>query len=265
MADDQTAREAIRSERSGGVLILTIDRPPANAIDSATSREMGRRLAEFRDDESLRVAILTGAGSRFFSAGWDIKAAVAGDTDDYGVGGFGGITELVGLDKPVIAALNGSAVGGGFEIALACDMIVASSEAQMWLPEVRLGFVADAGGVLRLPQRMPRSIANELLLTGRRMGADEAERWGIVSRVREPAEVLTSALELASEVASAAPLAVQATKAILKATEALSVEDGYAAIRSGNLPQYQTALSSDDAKEGPEAFAEGREPIWKGR
>lgn len=256
--------EAIRSEARDGVLILTIDRPKANAIDSVTSQELGRRFAQFRDDPSLRVAVLTGAGERFFSAGWDLKAAVEGDTEDYGVGGFGGITELFDLDKPVIAALNGAAVGGGFEIALACDLIVASRDAQMWLPEVHLGFVADAGGVLRLPQRMPRAIAMELLLTGRRMDAEEAERWGIVNRVTDPSDVLDVALALARDIVDAAPLAVRATKAIVQATASLTPEEAYAKIRSDDVPQYHEALASEDAKEGPNAFAEGRDPVWKG-
>lgn len=256
--------EAIRSEVDDGVLILTIDRPKANAIDSLTSQELGHRFALFRDDPTLRVAILTGAGERFFSAGWDMKAAVQGDTEEYGVGGFGGITELFDLDKPVIAALNGAAVGGGFEIALACDLIVASRDAQMWLPEVRLGFVADAGGVLRLPQRMPRAIAMELLLTGRRMDAEEAARWGIVNRVSDPGDVLDVALALARDIVEAAPLAVRATKAIVQASETLTPEAAYAKIRSGEVPQYDAALASDDAKEGPSAFAEGRDPAWKG-
>ena len=255
----------IRTERRDQVLEITIDRPKANAIDSATSREMGEVFAAFRDDPALLVAIITGAGERFFSAGWDLKAAVAGDTEDWGPGGFAGLTEMFDLDKPVIAAVNGYAVGGGFELALVCDLIVASTTASFFVPEVHLGFVADAGGVFRLPKRLPRAIAMELLLTGRRMEAEEAARWGLVNRVVDPAQVLTTARELASEIAHAAPLAVRATKAIVHATAELSEQDGYDAIRSGGVPAYQRALESEDAQEGPRAFADGRDPIWRGR
>ena len=255
----------IRTERRDQVLEITIDRPKANAIDSATSRQMGEVFAAFRDDPALLVAIVTGAGERFFSGGWDMKAAVAGDTEDWGPGGFAGLTELFDLDKPVIAAVNGYAAGGGFELALACDLIVASTTASFFVPEVHLGFVADAGGVFRLPKRLPRAIAMELLLTGRRMGAEEAARWGLVNRVVDPAQMLTAARELASEIARAAPLAVRATKAIVRATAELSEQDGYDAIRSGRVPAYQRALESEDAQEGPRAFAEGRDPTWCGR
>ena len=131
--------ERIRAERRGATLEVTIDRPKANAIDAATSRELGEAFTGFRDDPELRVAILTGAGERFFSAGWDLKAAAAGDPEDYGPGGFGGLTELFDLSKPVIAAVNGWAAGGGLEIALACDLIVASRDARLALPEVTRG------------------------------------------------------------------------------------------------------------------------------
>ena len=255
----------LRTERVGRVLEITIDRPKANAVDSATSREMGDAFAAFRDDPELVVAIITGAGERFFSAGWDMKAAVAGDTEDWGPGGFAGLTEMFDLDKPVIAAVNGYAAGGGFELALACDLIVASTTATFFVPEVHLGFVADAGGVFRLPKRLPRALAMELLLTGRRMPAEEAARWGLVNRVVEPGQVMIAARALAQEIAGAAPLAVRATKAIVNATAELSEQDGYDAIRSGRVSAYQRALESEDAQEGPRAFSQGRDPIWRGR
>jgi crotonobetainyl-CoA hydratase len=255
----------IRAHAADGVLEVTIDRPKANAIDSPTSRALGERFAAFRDDPALRVAILTGAGERFFSAGWDLKAAVAGDPEDYGLGGFGGITELHDLDKPVIAAVNGAAVGGGFELALACDLIVAARSAEMWLPEVSLGFVPDAGGVLRLPRRLPRPLAMELLLTGRRIGAEEAARWGLVNRVVEPGEVVTAARDLASRILTAAPLAVRAVKAIVDATAGMSIDRAYAALRDGSIPIYDRVVASEDAAEGPRAFVEGRAPVWRGR
>ena len=255
----------LRTERVGRVLEITIDRPKANAVDSATSREMGDAFASFRDDPELVVAIITGAGERFFSAGWDMKAAVAGDSQDWGPGGFAGLTEMFDLDKPVIAAVNGYAAGGGFELALACDLIVASTTATFFVPEVHLGFVADAGGVFRLPKRLPRALAMELLLTGRRMPAEEAARWGLVNRVVEPGQVMIAARALAQEIAGAAPLAVRATKAIVNATAELSEQDGYDAIRSGRVSAYQRALESEDAQEGPRAFSQGRDPIWRGR
>ena len=255
----------LRTERVGRVLEITIDRPKANAVDSATSREMGDAFAAFRDDPELVVAIITGAGERFFSAGWDMKAAVAGDSQDWGPGGFAGLTEMFDLDKPVIAAVNGYAAGGGFELALACDLIVASTTATFFVPEVHLGFVADAGGVFRLPKRLPRALAMELLLTGRRMPAEEAARWGLVNRVVEPGQVMIAARALAQEIAGAAPLAVRATKAIVNATAELSEQDGYDAIRSGRVSAYQRALESEDAQEGPRAFSQGRDPIWRGR
>ena len=153
--------EGIRIDRRGSTLELTIDRPKANAIDSATSQAMGEAFVAFRDDPELRVAIVTGAGDRFFSAGWDLKAYAAGDPGDpdaFGAGGLAGLTELFDLDKPVIAAVNGYAAGGGFELALACDLIVATPDARFSLPEVKLGLVADSGGIFRLLRRhAPRS------------------------------------------------------------------------------------------------------------
>ena len=257
--------DGIRTDRRSRVLEITIDRPKANAIDSATSRDMGEVFSSFRDDPELLVAIITGEGDRFFSAGWDMKASVAGDSQDWGSGGFAGLTEMFDLDKPVIAAVNGYAAGGGFELALACDLIVASTTASFFVPEVHLGFVADAGGIFRLPKRLPRAVAMELLLTGRRMSAEEAASWGLVNRVVEPGQVLTAAREFAQEIVKAAPLAVRATKAIVNATAELGEQDGYDAIRSGRVPAYQRAMESEDAQEGPRAFAQGRDPIWRGR
>ncbi len=257
--------ERIRAERRGATLEVTIDRPKANAIDAATSRELGEAFTGFRDDPELRVAILTGAGDRFFSAGWDLKAAAAGDPEDYGPGGFGGLTELFDLSKPVIAAVNGWAAGGGLEIALACDLIVASRDARLALPEVTRGLVPDAGGMLRLPKRIPRALAMEMMLTGRAVEADEAERWGLVNQVVAPDELMDEARTMAGRIVAAAPLAVEAVKSIVAATDELSVEDGYEALRSGAIPQYRRSNESEDAKEGPRAFAEGRDPEWKGR
>ncbi len=254
---------AVEVERSGAILELTINRPKANAIDSATSRELGEQFVAFGDDPDLRVAIITGAGERFFSAGWDLKAAAAGDPEDFGHGGFAGLTELFDLDKPVIAAVNGFAAGGGFELALACDLVVAIEGARFSLPEVNRGFVADAGGVLRLPKRLPRPLAMEMLLTGAPIGAAQAAQRGLVNRVVGAGELIPVARGLAERIADAAPLAVRAVKAIVDATEEVPVREGYAKLRDGSIPAVQRVNASADAKEGPRAFAEGRDPVWR--
>ena len=255
---------AVLAQRRGGVLELTIDRPKANAVDSATSRELGEHFAAFGADDELLVAIVTGAGERFFSAGWDLKAAASGDSEDFGPGGFAGLTELFELHKPVIAAVNGYAAGGGFELALACDLIVACDNARFSLPEVRRGFVADAGGVLRLPKRLPRALAMEMLLTGAPIDAAEAARRGLVNRVVEAGELMATARELAATIAAAAPLAVRAVKAIVDATEEVAVPDGFRMLRDGSIPAVDRVNSSADALEGPRAFAAGRSPVWRG-
>ncbi|MGW8374892.1 enoyl-CoA hydratase-related protein [Streptomyces sp. ODS28] len=251
----------------GGVLEITLDRPKANAIDTATSRGLHAAFDRLQRDEALRAAVLTGAGERFFSAGWDLKAANEGEAidADHGPGGFAGLTELFGLDKPVIAAVNGLAVGGGFELALAADLIVADAHAEFGLPEVRIGMIPDSGGVLRLPRRVPRAVASELLLTGRRMDAAEAARWGLVNEVAEaPGTARARALSLAATLTESAPLAVAAVKEVLRETEALSVPDAYARMRGEGMPRYRAMLTSADAEEGPRAFAEKRAPQWKG-
>ena len=175
--------EVVRTRREGAVIEVTLDRPKANAIDLATSRIMGATFKAFRDDPELRVAIVTGGGEKFFSAGWDLKAAAGGDPvdGDYGVGGFAGLQELPDLNKPVIAAVNGMAVGGGFELALSCDLILASSAARFALPEIHAGTIADAA-TIKLPRRMPYHVAMELLLTGwmpwkRNAGASSTRCW----------------------------------------------------------------------------------------
>jgi crotonobetainyl-CoA hydratase len=254
----------VKVERNGAVLEVTLDRPKANAIDMATSHAMGQVFMEFRDDPALRVAILTGGGEKFFCAGWDLKAAADGEAydADYGPGGFGGITEMHDLDKPVIAAVNGIAFGGGFELALSADLIVAAEHAEFCLPEIKVGVLADAA-TFRLPKRMPRNIAMELLMTGRRMGAEEAARWGLVNAVVPSA--MERARELAGLLAGGPPLALAAIKAVVRETESLTVEQCYALMRSGNLAAFEAMLASEDAQEGPRAFAEKREPVWQGR
>lgn len=257
--------ESVRLDAANGVLTITLDRPKANAIDVATSLALHAAFARLQGDPALRVAILTGTG-RFFSAGWDLNAATEGEAidADHGPGGFAGLTEFFELDKPVIAAVNGLAMGGGFELALAADLIVAAETAEFALPEVKLGMLADSGGVLRLPRRLPRAIANELLMTGRRMGAAEAGSWGLVNRVVPLATLMDTAQELAAQIVAVAPLPIAALKQVLRATESQTVEQGYRTLRGGSLPAYAAMLSSDDAKEGPAAFAEKRPPRWRG-
>jgi crotonobetainyl-CoA hydratase len=259
--------EAVRTEEFDGVLVVTLDRPSANAIDVPTSLALHAAFARLEDDPALRVGIVTGAGERFFSAGWDLKAAAAGEAvdADHGPGGFAGLTELFGRRKPVIAAVNGLALGGGLELALAADLVVMADHAEVALPEVRVGVVADSGGLLRLPRLLPTAVARELLLTGRRMGAEEAARWGLANRVVPASALLETALDLAREIVAGAPLAVAAVQEVLTETAGLSVAEGFRLLRSGDLPAYSAMLTSEDAEEGPRAFAEKRPPRWQGR
>ncbi|MGP3975726.1 enoyl-CoA hydratase-related protein [Streptomyces sp. 8N114] len=259
--------DPVRLDVHDGVLVITLDRPKANAIDAATSHALFAAFDRLRTDGTLCAAVVTGAGERFFSAGWDLKAAAEGEAieADHGPGGFAGLTELFDLDKPVIAAVNGLALGGGFELALAADLIVADAHAEFALPEVKVGMIADSGGVLRLPRRLPRAVATELLLTGQRLGAAEAARWGLVNQVAErPHTALERAIDLAQTIGEGAPLAVAAVKEVLRATEQLAVEDAYALLRGTHLPRYRSMLTSADAQEGPRAFAEKRAPRWTG-
>jgi crotonobetainyl-CoA hydratase len=257
----------VRVVRRGAIVEVTLDRPKANAIDAATSRALYLAFRAFYDDPEARVAILTGAGDRFFSAGWDLKAAAGGETAaaDHGPGGFAGLTEFFDLDKPVVAAVNGLAFGGGFELALACDLVVAAAGAAFALPETGLGIIPDSGGVQRLPQRLPRAVAMELLLTGRRMEAEEALSRGLVNRLAPLGSLMTASRELAATIAVKAPLATRAVKAAIDTGEGRSTPEIYAAMRAGKTPIYDLMRSSADAREGPLAFAEKRPPVWKGR
>ncbi|HSS66979.1 MAG TPA: enoyl-CoA hydratase-related protein [Nocardioidaceae bacterium] len=252
---------------AGEVLVVTLDRPSANAVDVPTSQALYAAFCRLEDDPSLRVGIITGGGERFFCAGWDLKAAAAGEAvdADHGPGGFAGLTEFFGRSKPVIAAVNGLALGGGLELALAADLMVVADHAELAVPEVRVGVVADAGGLLFLPRRLPTPIARELLLTGRRMSAGEAVGWGLANRAVPAAELLDTALALAAEICAGAPLAIAAVQEVLESTAGIGVEEGFRAMRGGELPRYRQMLTSDDAVEGPRAFAEKRAPRWTGQ
>jgi crotonobetainyl-CoA hydratase len=259
-----TGQQGFRVEFDNGIAVVTIDRPKANALDAATSRAMGETFVAFESDPAVRVVIITGEGERFFSAGWDLGAAGEGESfdADYGAGGFGGFPDLPARTKPVIAAVNGMAVGGGFEIALAADLIVAADHAQFFLPEAGLGILADAASV-KLPRLMPSHIANELLLTGRRMDAAEAARWGLVNTVVAAAELMAAARQLAARVMKSAPLSVAAVLDIGRRTAQMDQTEAMQAIKG--LDSYRRAIDSDDAAEGTAAFGEKRDPVWTGR
>lgn len=251
-------------EVADGVAVLTIDRPKANAIDAATSVAMGEAFVGFERDPSVRVVVVIGAGERFFSAGWDLGAAADGEEfdTDYGAGGFGGFPELPDRRTPVIAAVNGMAVGGGFEIAMAADLIVAAEHAEFFLPEAGIGVLPDAGSV-RLPRLLPPHIARELLLTGRRMGAAEAAHHGLANGVVPSADLLPTAKAMAAAICASAPLSVAAILDIGRRTAEMDVLDAMHAIKT--FASYRTAVDSDDAQEGNRSFVEKRPAVWKGR
>lgn len=260
------AETPLKIARRGAVLEVTLDRPKANAIDLETSRLMGEAFRDFRDDPDLRVAVFTGAGGKFFCPGWDLKAAAEGDAvdGDYGVGGFGGLQELRGLDKPTIAAVNGICCGGGLEWALSADIILAAEHATFALPEIRSGTVADAASV-KLPKRIPHHIAMEMLLTGRWIDAEEAARWGLVNRVHPADKLMAAAREMADMLASGPPLVYAAIKEIVRESESLTFQDAMNRITKRQFRSVDVLYDSEDQQEGARAFAEKRDPVWKGR
>lgn len=258
--------DVVCTERLGAVLEVILDRPKANAIDAATSRRMGEVFAGFRDDPELRVAIITSASEKFFSAGWDLKAAAEGERPDvdYGVGGFGGLQELPDLNKPVIAAVTGMAVGGGFELALSADLILASSHARFALPEIKAGTLADAA-TIKLPRRMPYHVAMDLLFTGRWMEADEAMRWGLVNEVVPADRLRDRARELAGMLAEGPPLVFGAIKEVARETGHLPFQEAMDLVTGRRLATVDRLYTSEDQLEGARAFAEKRAPVWRGR
>ena len=256
----------VRTRIEGAVLEVTLNRPKANAIDLATSRVMGQVFRAFRDDDTLRVAILRAEGDKFFCPGWDLKAAAGGEAvdGDYGVGGFGGLQELPNLNKPVIAAVNGICCGGGLELALSCDLILASDTATFALPEIRSGTVADAAAI-KLPKRIPYHVAMDLLLTGRWFDAQEALRWGLLKEVTAPEALLGKAWELARVLEAGPPLVYAAIKEVVREAENMRFQDALARVTKRLLPTVDRLYSSEDQLEGALAFAEKRDPVWKGK
>ena len=262
----------VRVELNGPIMVVTIDRPKVNAIDLGTSRKLGEAFVYFRDNDSLKVAIITGAGEKIFSAGWDLKSLESGEItldnwwemEDASLGGFAGITEMWDLNKPVIAALNGLTIGGGFEIALACDLIIAAEHVEFALPELPLGIVPDAGALQRLPKRLPYNIALEMLYLGRRMKAEEAAHYGLINKVVPADQLMTCAQEWAEKLTPVAPLALQSIKEVLRAIEGESIRNSFHKMRNDDLPMYRKMLASDDAEEGISAFVEKRDAKFKG-
>ena len=263
---DMRTTGPILTRREGGILEVTLNRPKANAIDLITSRIMGQVFRDFRDDDSLRVAIMRAEGEKFFCPGWDLKAAAGGDAvdGDYGIGGFGGLQELPNLNKPVIAAVNGICCGGGLELAISCDLIMASDTATFALPEIRSGTVADAASI-KLPKRIPYHVAMDLLLTGSWFDVHEAKAWGLIKEITAPQDLLAKTWELARLLESGPPLVYAAIKEVVREAEAMRFQDALNRVTKRLMPTVDRLYSSDDQLEGARAFAEKRDPIWKGR
>jgi crotonobetainyl-CoA hydratase len=263
--------QPVTVSREGRVLVVVLDRPKVNAIDLETSRKLGEAFVTLRDDPDLSVAVVTGGGEKIFCAGWDLKAVESGEMqmdnwweDDYGPGGFAGLTELWGLNKPVIAALNGVVIGGGFELALACDLIVAAEHVTFSLPELPLGMVPDAGAIQRLHRRLPYNKAMEMYLLGQRMSAQDAATFGLVNKVVPQQQLMKTAMAWANQLAEVAPLALQSVKELLRAIEGETIQEAFQTMRTADLPIYRQMLKSGDANEGVSAFVEKRDATFKG-
>ena len=262
MGDSPTA---CRVESEGPLLLVTIDRPERrNALDAAANHELGRVFDTFEADPELRVAILTGAGEKAFCAGADLKPS-RGEAPEAQVpaSGFGGLTDRFGRGKPVIAAVNGAAMGGGFEIALACDLVVAAEGARFGLPEPRLGMAAGSGGIQRLAREIGPKRAASILLTARSVPAREALELGFVNEVVPPGELLAAARRWAEQILDCSPAAVAAVRTVVETSESLSIE---AALKAQHaLPRFQQLMDGPDFQEGRAAFLERRAPRWARR
>ena len=255
-----TSEATVRTEVTGRTLVITIDRPAArNAINAAAARGIADAIDELETDPDLRVGVLTGAGGTF-SAGMDLKAAGRGESAHVDGKGFAGLTEAR-TSKPLIAAVEGFAVGGGFELALSCDLVVAASSATFGLPEVKRGLIAGGGGVIRLPQRIPHHLAMELLLTGRTIDASRARELGVVNELVADAETVTAALALAEEIGANAPLALAAVKEVVRSSEGRPESEAFSAQRA----EIGDLMRSADFAEGVRAFSEKRAPQWTGK
>lgn len=258
-------------ERRGNVALITINRPEArNAVNAAVSTALGDAVQQAQDDAEVWAVVITGAGDKSFCAGADLKALSRRENifhPQHPEWGFAGYVRHA-IDKPTIAAVNGTALGGGTELALASDLVVAAQSATFGLPEVKRGLVAAAGGVFRIVEQLPRKVAMGLLFTGEPITADEALQWGLINQVVADATVVDAALALAQRITVNAPLAVQASKRIAVGVD---VEDGRATVTadevgwSRTMREIGTLMKSEDAKEGPLAFAEKRPPVWKAR
>jgi enoyl-CoA hydratase len=252
--------QAVLTERRDRVLLITINRPDQrNAVNAAVAEGIASALDELDADTELSVGVITGVG-KGFSAGMDLKAFVAGERPYAGDRGFAGIVQRPAA-KPLIAAVEGFAVAGGLEVALACDLIVASRGARLGVPEVKRSLVAAGGALLRLPRTLPRNLAMELALTGEPIDAERAYELGLVNRLVDPGDALAGALELAAVIAENGPLALTATKRVM--TEAADWPDSEFFTRQGEI--VAPVMSSEDAREGAVAFAEKRPPVWKGK
>lgn len=264
---DTTDQPAALQELRGNVLVITINRPEArNAVNGAVSTAVGDALQKAQDDPEVRAVVLTGAGDKSFCAGADLKAISRGENlfhPERPEWGFAGYVHHF-IDKPTIAAVNGTALGGGTELALASDLVVAEERAQFGLPEVKRGLIAGAGGVFRIMEQLPRKIALEMLFTGEPMSAADARKWGLINDVVADGTVLDAALALAERITVNAPLSVWASKRV-----AYGADDGVIAEEelgwSRTTREFGTLLKSEDAKEGPMAFAQKRQPVWKAR
>jgi crotonobetainyl-CoA hydratase len=264
MSELQSTQDGVRTVSEGPILEITLDRPKANAIDLPASRRLNRIFQAFRDEPQVRIAIVTGAGEKFFSPGWDLKAAAAGEASDsdWGVGGFAGLNYPRNLDKPIIAAVNGIACGGGMELVLGTDIIVMEEQARFALPEINVGVLADAA-TIKLRRRIPYHVAVEFLMTGRWMDAAEAKHWGLANHVVPKGQALAKAREIARQLADGPPLLYPAIKQLLRHSEMVAEHEAFELHDS--LHAVQKVIRSEDLREGAQAFSEKRKPQWRGR